>query len=72
MAPHLAHLWKRWSGGIPTLRPHHTIHLSGKQANLHRLVFLALLATGMPMGKIFEVKPEEVESYAKKGVKDEK
>jgi len=33
---------------------------------------LALLATGMPMGKIFEVKPEEVESYAKKGVKDEK
>ena len=33
---------------------------------------LALLAAGMPMGKIFEVKPEEVESYAKKGVKDEK
>ncbi|HDJ66362.1 MAG TPA: DUF106 domain-containing protein [Nitrososphaeria archaeon] len=33
---------------------------------------LALLATGMPMGKIFEVKSEEVESYAKKSVKDEK
>ena len=33
---------------------------------------LALLAAGMPMGKIFEVKAEEVESYAKKGVKDEK
>ena len=33
---------------------------------------LALLAAGMPMGKIFEVKAEEVESYAKKSVKDEK
>ena len=33
---------------------------------------LALLAAGMPMGKIFEVKAEEVESYAKKGAKDEK
>jgi len=32
---------------------------------------LALLATGMPMGKIFEVKSEEVERYAKKGVEDE-
>jgi len=33
---------------------------------------LALLAAGMPMGKIFEVKAEEVESYAKKSAKDEK
>lgn len=32
---------------------------------------LALLATGMPMGKIFEVKQQEVERYAKKSVKDE-
>ena len=33
---------------------------------------LASFAAGMPMGKIFEVKAEEVERYAKKGVKDEK
>ena len=33
---------------------------------------LALLAAGMPMGKIFEVKAEEVERYAKKSTKDEK
>jgi len=33
---------------------------------------LALLAAGMPMGKIFEIKAEEVESYAEKSAKDEK